>query len=47
MKLKLGDSRSWQYARSIATDEFTPDDLSAESLKDTFEPRRENWRSRE
>jgi hypothetical protein len=33
MKLKLRDSR---YACSIATNEFTPDDLSAESLKDMF-----------
>jgi hypothetical protein len=26
----------WEYACSIATNEFTPDDLSAESLKDMF-----------
>jgi transcriptional regulator with XRE-family HTH domain len=32
----------WEYACSIATNEFTPDDLSAESLKDMFrELRRE------
>jgi phage repressor protein C with HTH and peptisase S24 domain len=32
----------WEYACSIATNEFTPDDLSAESLKDMFRELRRN-----